>query len=369
MSPDAQFAKNGNDVTARVRMRCMEELLEPIDQLIDEGRFDASYNLLKGLRTVVGPHRELERRLGRIYRACVPRWHFSMLNDHARNRAFAEAIARTDVHDKVVLDIGAGSGLLSMLAAKQGASHVYACEMVAPVADKAVEIIAANGYADRVTLIPKISYDLRVGQDLPRRAQVLVSETIDCGFVGEGFLGSLRHARAQLIEPDAALIPRRFKLEGALLESTDVFNLNRIEGAEGFDLAAFNELSTQGYFPVRLDTWRHRFMSEPARLLELDLATYDFAPVTSTVQLTASAGGLVHGVAFWFDVELVPGVRLSNDPCGGTSHWMQAFTCFDRPVPVAAGAELVVAFSFSQHAVDISYLGVRSAARVLSQAS
>jgi hypothetical protein len=364
-----RISRIAGDAAALLDTANIDELLEPVDRMIDNCQFDTGYNLLKGLRTVIGPHSELDRRLGRIYRASVPRWHFAMLNDRDRNRAFAEAINRSNVRDKVVLDIGAGTGLLSMLAAKQGAAHVYACEMVAPVADKAVEIIATNGYSDKVTLIPKISHDLRIGVDMPRRADVLISETIDCGFVGEGFLSSLQHARSELLTPDAALVPRRFTLEGALLESADVFGLNRIDEVEGFDLAGFNELATRGYFPVRLNTWRHRLMSTPSRLLGLDLESYSFTPVNETVELTANANGIVHGVVFWFDVELVPGVRLSNTPCTGTSHWMQAFACFERPIAVAKGDHVVVDLSFSQSAVDITYAGCHGAVRIVPRAS
>jgi type II protein arginine methyltransferase len=358
----APITRIDGSTTALVRPDHVEALLESVDQLIGEGRYDLSYNLLKRLRGVLGESSQINRRLGRINRAWVPRWHFAMLNDDARNHAFAQAIAHSNVRDKVVLDIGAGSGLLSMLAAKQGARHVYACEMVAPVADKAIEIIAANGYSDQVTLIPKISYDLQVGRDLPRRADVLVSETIDCGFVGEGFLGSLRHARAELLTPEAAIVPRRFTLEGALLNSTDVYNLNRTHEVEGLNLSGFNELSTQGYFPVRLDTWQYRMASDVTRLLALDLADYNFTPISELLELTATEDGLVHGVVFWFDVELVPGVRLSNAP-RGSSHWMQAFACFDWPVAVKAGDEIVVQLDFSHGAVELSYLGNRSAAR------
>ena len=363
------LSRTAGDDATRLGAVSIDELLAPVDQLIDNGQFDTGYHLLKRLRTALGPHSQLDRRLGRIYRASVPRWHFAMLNDRDRNAAFAEAIVRSSVRDKVVLDIGAGSGLLSMLAAQQGAAHVYACEMVAPVADKAVEIIAANGYADRVTLIPKISYDLRIGAELPRRADVLISETIDCGFVGEGFLGSLRHARAELLTPDATLVPRRFSLEGALLDSTDVFNLNRVDEAQGFNVAGFNELATQGYFPVRLNTWQHRLMSAPTRLLGLDLASYTFAPITETIELTADAAGEVHGVVFWFDVELVAGVRLSNTPTTGNSHWMQAFACFDRPIAVAKGDQVVVELGFSRSSVDITYVGTRGASRIAPRAS
>jgi type II protein arginine methyltransferase len=198
--------------------------------------------------------------------------------------------------------------------------------------------------------------------DLPRRADVLVSETIDCGFVGEGFLAALRHARAELLRPEAALVPRSFSLEGALLESDDVFRLNRADDVEGFRLAGFNELSTRGYFPVRLDTWRHRLLSRPLRFVALDLDSYDFAPIEETIELQASASGHVHGVVFWFEVELVPGVSLSNSPGRDTSHWMQAFACFEWPVPVAEGDVVIVQLTFSSHAAELTYLGTRAAA-------
>ncbi len=361
MTQHPLITRPGGDAAALART--VEELLDPVDRLIDEGRFDLGYALLKRLRAALGDHDQLNRRLGRIYRAWVPRWHFSMLNDHARNQGYAQALARSDLRGKVVLDIGAGSGLLSMLAARHGAAHVYACEMIAPVADKAVEIIAENGYADRVTLIPKISYDLRIGVDMPRRADVLLSETMDCGFVGEGFLRALRHARAELLQPDAALVPRSFALEGALLESADVFHLNRADDIEGLCLTGFNELSTQGYFPVRLGTWRHRLLSEPRRFIALDLATYAFEAISETIELTATASGHVHGVVFWFEVDLVPGVTLSNAPGGNTSHWMQAFACFDWPVAVELGDRVAVRFTFSQRTAELTFLGSRAAGR------
>lgn len=362
MSQNAHILQTAGDDNAIPPLSTVEELLASVDQLLDEGRFDISYSLLKRLRVAFGDHDQVNRRLRRLYRAWVPRWHFSMLNDRVRNQAFAHAISQLDLRGKTVLDIGAGSGLLSMLAARHGAAHVYACEMIAPIADKAIEIIAKNGYADRITLIPKISYDIRVGVDMPHRADVLLSETIDCGFVGEGFLGALRHARAELLHPDAALVPCSFALEGALLESDDVFHLNRTGDFEGFSLTGFNELSTQGYFPVRLDTWQYRLLSAPRRFIALDLNSYSFAPISKTLELTATTSGHVHGVVFWFDTRLIPGVTLSNALNGNTSHWMQAFACFEQPIAVAVGDEVAVQLTLSQQAVEITYLHTRTAA-------
>ena len=118
-----------------------------------------------------------------------------------------------------------------------------------------------------------------------------------------------------------------------------------------------------------LNTWRHRVMSTPSRLLGLDLASYSFAPLNETIALTANASGHVHGVVFWFDVELVPGIRLSNTPCTGTSHWMQAFACFGQPIAVAKGDEVVVQLGFSSSSVDISCTGVRRAGGAVPRTS
>jgi type II protein arginine methyltransferase len=245
-----------------------------------------------------------------------------------------------------------------MLAAKHGAAHVYACEMVPPIADKAIELIAENGYAERVTVIPKVSHDIRVGVDMPERADALISETIDCGFVGEGFLDSLRHARAELLRPAAVLVPRAFTLEGALLESEAVFGLNRTGDFEGIRLTGFNELATQGYFSVRLDTWRHRLLSGPCRFVSVDLASYAFAPISKRIRLEATENGQAHGVVFWFDVELVQGVSLTNATGAGTSHWRQAFAGFERPIAVEEGDAIIVELALSAQAVEITYVKV-----------
>ena len=52
---------------------------------------------------------------------------------------------------------------------------------------------------------------------------------------------------------------------------------------------------------------------------------------------TPVADGTCHAVAFWFRVELIPGIVLSNEPGNMGSHWEQAVQCFSRPVAVRAG--------------------------------
>ena len=83
----------------------------------------------------------------------VPFWHVPMMNEEARNRPYYEGLKAAITSDKVVLEIGTGSGLLSMMAAQLGAKSVVTCEAVRLVADTARRIIERNGLKDRITVV------------------------------------------------------------------------------------------------------------------------------------------------------------------------------------------------------------------------
>lgn len=327
---------------------------EEVDENISQRKHTKAYELLKNVPKALSHSAFIQEKLSGLYRQWIPRWHFSMLNDQQRINAFAKAISHADLRNKVVLEIGSGSGILSMLAAKEGAKHVYACEAILPIAEKARQIIQKNKLDHKITIIPKLSSNLKVGVDMPEMADVLISETIDCGFVGEGFLRSLEQAKDYFLKQDAILIPKKFCLKARLIHSIEIANLNQVSQVSGFDVSDFNEFSTKGYFPVRLRTWDHQFLSETFILAEIDLNFYSFNLIRQKVDFLAQHTGKAHGFIIWFETELSKDIWISNNPENTESHWMQAFLPFEAPKAVKKQEKLCIEFNMGLDFIHIA---------------
>lgn len=125
-----------------------------------------------------------------------------MLNDHERNKAFYDALALNINENTIVLDIGAGGGLLSMIAAKLGAKNVFAVESNDILAQYLRLVIQQNNLSNKITVINKISHELILGIDIPERVDLIVTETFDCGLIGEGCLNNISHGKENFLKPN-----------------------------------------------------------------------------------------------------------------------------------------------------------------------
>lgn len=285
----------------------------------------------------------LELSVNRLQRKLIPRWHFAMLNDSERNECFDRALRQAIGESRCsVLDVGSGTGLLAMMAARAGAESVITCEAVRPIAAQARRIIAANHLDDRVEVIAKMSTDLVVGRDMDERADLLVTETVDCGLLGEGIIPIVRHAREHLLRPRPVIIPARARIIFRLLTSSSIQRNNYVSTAAGFDVSLFNDFSTKTYFPVRLNAHHHDFLSAPIEAFDFDFESGPLSPRTRRMAALVQQSGVVHGIAFWFELDLHGGLQITNAPSNPISHWMQAVQCFERPTLVERGQNLTV---------------------------
>lgn len=279
--------------------------------------------------------------LNRAHCQIIPRWHFEMLNDELRNAAFEQALKKAITPATIVLDIGSGTGLLAMMAARAGARETITCEMVPQLAELARATVALNGFSERIVTLGKKSTSLTIGYDMMCKANLLVTETVDCGLLGEGIVSSIAHAKANLLTEDAQIVPCAATVYAMLVESPRLHNLNQARTAAGFDVSLANRYQTAHYFPVRLAAFEYTPLTEPFEVFHFDFTNGTIVGEQRTINVRAQRDGVGQCIIFWFDMQLDAEIAISNEP-GSTTHWEQALQCLDREIAVRAGDTLSV---------------------------
>ena len=139
-----------------------------------------------------------------------------MLKDSVRTRAYQRAIENnpSDFEDKIVLDIGCGTGILSIFAARAGAKHVYAVEN-AEIALFAKEIVKKNGLEHKITILKGKMEEI----ELPvKKVDIIISEWMGYFLLYESMLDSVLWARDRYLVPSGKMLPDKATMYVAMIE-------------------------------------------------------------------------------------------------------------------------------------------------------
>jgi tetratricopeptide (TPR) repeat protein len=273
----------------------------------------------------------------------VHNWHLGMLGDSARNNAFQAAIDAAVRPDDIVLDIGTGTGLLAMMAARAGANHVVACEAKPELAELAKLIVEDNGYGSQIKVVNKNSKAMIVGEDLPGLATLLISETFDATLIGEGALNTFNHAKKALLAPGARIIPSGGVVRGQLAQAPQLKSLHPLHEINGFDLSVFARYSLERqYYPIQLGIEPWTALSEPFDVVRFDFHDENKPNQQWPIPVPVTQSGTVQTLILWFDLHLDGKTMLSSGPDGPGTHWNIMAFLFERERPVIAGETLVV---------------------------
>ncbi len=271
----------------------------------------------------------------------IPKWHVDIVRDSGRNQVYEAALQRAVVPGCKVLEIGTGTGLLAMMAIRAGAAEVITCEFEPAVAMAAREIIARNGFADRIRVLSKHSTLLDVERDLHGPADLLVSEILANDLLGEGTVPALEHAHRHLIKPGAPIIPARGRVRVALAEDDD-WEYSRMGTVAGFDLSLFNKVLPPSR-EIYIGASRLTLRSEPADLFVFDFLGGGPFPATRDAVTLTAAGRHINGIAQWIALDMDAGSIYENRPePGADSSWWSVFHPFPRPLNVEPGQQIVV---------------------------
>ncbi|KAJ8662182.1 hypothetical protein O0I10_001875 [Lichtheimia ornata] len=258
--------------------------------------------------------------------------HEEMLKDEVRTLSYRSAIYNNKhlFKDKIVLDVGCGTGILSMFAAKAGAKHVYGIDM-SNIIIQAREIVKDNHLSDKVTLIQGKMEEV----ELPvKHVDIIISEWMGYFLLYESMLDTVLVARDKYLAPDGLLFPDRATMFIAAIEDGE-YKEEKIEywnNVYGFDYSSIKRLAIKE--PL-VDTVEARaVVTNPFAFKQIDLATVKKEDLTFDVpfKVTAARNDFVHAFIAWFDIGFShchKPIWFSTGPQARYTHWKQ--TVFYTP--------------------------------------
>ncbi|XP_062248427.1 protein arginine N-methyltransferase 3 [Platichthys flesus] len=270
--------------------------------------------------------------------------HEEMLKDKVRTESYRDFMYRNpDVfRDKVVLDVGCGTGILSMFAARAGAKKVIAVDQ-SEIIYQAMDIVRSNQLEDKITLIKGRIEDISLPVE---KVDIIISEWMGYFLLFESMLDSVLYARDHYLADGGSVYPDLCNLSLAAVGDTQRHQ-DRIafwDDVYGFNMACMKKavVPEASVEVLKADA----LISEPAVIQTLDcnrvcLSELEFATdfclkITNTTECTAVVG--------YFDIFFDKGcgnkVTFSTSPQVTKTHWKQTVFLLDTPMSVQAGEEL-----------------------------
>ena len=265
----------------------------------------------------------------------VPGWHIPMMNDDPRNQAYKRALETAITEDTQVLEIGAGSGLLAMLAAQSGTNKkITTCEMTPVIASIAKEIVELNGFGNSVEVVAKASKDISIGEDLWAKADLIVSEVISNEFLGEGVLDTVEDAKKRLLAPGGRVIPESGSIMINLVGGEAVGKKLYVGEVLGFNLEPFNKIKPR---KITIDQQMNsiELLTDDVIAFQFDFQEQNqFPREVKTLELRVRKSGKCFGIIQWVSLQLVDEIIFENHPVRqiAESAWYPMFYPFYKPL-------------------------------------
>ena len=294
-----------------------------------------------------------------------------MLSDDLRMQSYRDAIFLNPSHfkDKVVLDVGTGSGILAIWAAQAGARRVFAVEAT-DIAVQARKVIKANSLDHVVTVIQSKMEDV----ELPEPVDVIISEWMGYFLLRESMFDSVLVARDRWLKSDGAMFPSHASMSIAPMCNEDNSNkrfsefssamdgwrsfVDNTKNAWGVDMSVLGNAfrKEQEQYSLHTSSWEELsagdLIGDEVEFATWDLKTCtldDIKEVKASFALPITAMARFGGIAGWFDVDFrgcvehpaEKVVTLTTSPFVQPTHWGQQVFPLYPPVQVCEGDAVV----------------------------
>mmetsp|Transcript_7345 Transcript_7345/g.8431 ORF Transcript_7345/g.8431 Transcript_7345/m.8431 type:complete len:350 (-) Transcript_7345:857-1906(-) len=269
--------------------------------------------------------------------------HEEMLKDEVRTRTYMNSIIQNKhlFKDKVVLDVGCGTGILSMFAAQAGAKAVYGVDC-STIADQAKAIVKANGLADVVTIIQGKIEEVTLPVD---KVDIIVSEWMGYFLLYESMLDSVLFARDKWLKPDGLVFPDKASMYICGLEDGEYKqeNIHFWDRVYGFDMSCIKKMALMEPLVETVDFEQvmsnvTKFATFDIKTMEKDSVDFDFP-----FEIEAKRNDYCHAFVVFFDVEFSACHKytaFSTGPEDTYTHWKQSIIYLQEDLTCNTGDKI-----------------------------
>jgi len=261
--------------------------------------------------------------------------HEDMLKDNVRTGSYMKAIlgSRKIFEGKTVLDVGSGTGILCLFAAKAGAKRCFGIEC-SDIVDFATGIARDNGYGEVITYVRGRVEEVELPVD---NVDVIVSEWMGYFLIYESMLDSVIFARDKWLSTGGCMFPDHARLHMAAIEDAD-YKEEKIgfwNHVCGFDFSPMQQMVMQE--PISDTVDEAAIATSACCILEIDLHTVgkEDLDFVAPFRLEVSRKDFLHAMVMWFDVSFrasTENVVLCTAPGKACTHWKQTVLYFDGSI-------------------------------------
>ncbi|CAM6094951.1 unnamed protein product [Calypogeia fissa] len=276
-----------------------------------------------------------------------------MIKDSVRTKTYQNVIYQNSFlfKDKIVLDVGAGTGILSLFCAKAGARHVYAVEC-SLMADTAREIVRANGFSDVITVLKGKVEEIEL--PIPQ-VDVIVSEWMGYFLLFENMLNTVLFARDKWLVPNGIVLPDKTSLFLTAIEDAD-YKQEKIDfwnSVYAFDMSCIRKQAMLEPLVDTVDANQIVTHSQLLKTMDISTMTSGDASFSAPFKLVAVRNDFIHALVAYFDVTFSKCHKptgFSTGPKSRPTHWKQTVMYLEDVITICEGESLTGTLSVAPNA-------------------
>jgi len=271
--------------------------------------------------------------------------HEEMLKDEVRTLTYRDSMVLNKhlFKDKIVLDVGCGTGILSMFAAKAGAKKVIGVDM-SGIIEHARKIVKANGFEETITLIQGKMEEIELPEGI-KQVDIIVSEWMGYCLLYETMLPSVLYARDKYLVEGGLLFPDKCSMYMTAIEDMQ-YKEDKIhfwDDVYGFNMSpikklAFNEPLVDVVDGKQVNCTHHKMIE-----FDLQTVTKDDLSFASDFVIQAVRKDMVHALVVHWDCEFshchTP-IGFSTAPSAPYTHWKQTVFYLEQDLHIQPGDKI-----------------------------